>query len=376
MNCLKKTIVLSNKQDDYSALCVLTLLKSRQGTFGALRSYDLGTRSAVLGISINNKQVFKQNVEIVNNKTYNFKLDKSFDIDSKIGCVLVENIDGRLKPIVYGSSDEIKDYKSVVIDGLNNAINNVFVKRACEASVSYENPSTLNSPETESETCEENIERDVLMNKNEASEQALCLESEEIHKMEEDCLEKSLEEEFLKEEQRLGESFEESEQETITKNLVFDDDSSMKEVEEQVIFPKAHEDAKLFDSTNEEIEQDIETALNASNEFYNMISEQIDELFLKYPRENMLEQLIPESKWVKVDYENDGHFYVIGLIYEDAVLQYVCYGVPGEFSLEPPRELEKYSQWLPLNPKEPEGEGYWIMYQDADSGDAVELNFA
>ena len=38
MNCLKKTIVLSNKKDGYRALCVLTLLKSRQGTFGAFRS--------------------------------------------------------------------------------------------------------------------------------------------------------------------------------------------------------------------------------------------------------------------------------------------------------------------------------------------------
>ena len=116
MNCLKKTIVLSNKEDGYRALCVLTLLKSQMGVFGAIRAYDIGSKSLILGISVNNKQVLKQNVEIENGKTYNFKLDKSFAIDGKIGCVLVENIDGRLKPIVYGASDDIKDYKQVVVE--------------------------------------------------------------------------------------------------------------------------------------------------------------------------------------------------------------------------------------------------------------------
>lgn len=350
MNCLKKTIVLSSSQDNYKALCVLTLLKSRQGTFGSLRSYDLGVSSAILGISINNKQVLKQNVEIVNNKTYNFKLDKSFDIDGKIGCVLVENIDGRLKPIVYGSSDEIRDYKSVVVDSLNNAINNVFIKKIEEPIV----------------VSQSNCSQVVDKNEN---------KSEPVHSdvIKEDDLEENLEEEFEREVQRLDASFEKGLEK---EELDFDASSSMEEVEERVISPTIHKNAKLFDSTEEEVEKEIENALNSTNEFYNMISEQIDELFFKYPREERLEKLIFESKWVKVDYENNGHYYVIGLIYENSVLQYVCYGVPGEYSLEPPKELEKYSQWLPLNPKEPEGEGYWIMYQDADTGDAVELNFA
>ena len=41
-----------------------------------------------------------------------------------------------------------------------------------------------------------------------------------------------------------------------------------------------------------------------------------------------MSQIIPSSKWVKVDWENNGKYYVIGLIYAYDVLKYVCYGVP------------------------------------------------
>lgn len=337
MNCLKKTIVLSSKEDGYRALCVLTLLKSQMGVFGAIRAYDIGSKSLILGISVNNKQVLKQNVEIENGKTYNFKLDKSFAIDGKIGCVLVENIDGKLKPIVYGASDDIKDYKQVVVETLNNSINNLFAVK----------------------------EKAVLEEKNAPN-------FEEVIK-DEEIIEERLKEEFDKESERLGEKIEEVE-DIVSKNLTFEDDSSMQEIEEKEIEPKIIESAKLFEYDENVVEEEIKQEINRTNEFYNMISEQIDELFIRYPREERLEKLIPESKWVKVDYENEGRVYVIGLIYEDSVLQYVCYGVPGEYSIEPPRELEKYSQWLPLDPNEPMKDGYWIMYQDADSGDAVELN--
>ena len=431
MNCLKKTIVLSNKKDGYRALCVLTLLKSRQGTFGAFRAYDLKPCSAILGISINNKQVYKQNVEIVNNKTYNFKLDNSFDIDGKIGCVLVENNDGKLNTIVYGASEEIKDYKSVVVDGLNNAINNVFAKRLATVSKSSSleqsnkkfevNNENLENPKIEQisaklEETQENTfppysknypnkdmgesiakeKKDKCFPSDLETDESVDFEDDriedkkdkhikeenfssfdEIHNkgLEEKYLKETLREEFESENKRLRNEALANNFEEMAGSLTLDNSSSMEEVEEKIIEPKTHKNAELFESCAEDVEKEIQDALNKDNEFYNMISEQIDELFVKYPREERLEKLIPESKWVKVDYENDGHIYVIGLIYENGVLQYVCYGVPGEFSIEPPKNLEKYSQWLPLNPSTPEGEGYWIMYQDADTGEAVELSF-
>lgn len=110
--------------------------------------------------------------------------------------------------------------------------------------------------------------------------------------------------------------------------------------------------------------------------FYSEIKEQLATLFEKYPEETFLNEIIPNSKWVRVDYEDDGQYFIIGLIYENNKVQYVCYGSPGEYSVEPPREFKGMSQWLPLDPEKPEELGYWIIYQDADSGENVEIKIS
>ena len=108
--------------------------------------------------------------------------------------------------------------------------------------------------------------------------------------------------------------------------------------------------------------------------FYSEVKEQIESLFERYPEETFLNEVVPNSKWIKVDYENDGQYYVIGLIFENDKIKYICYGVPGEFDVLPPEELSKNAQWLPLDPQKPEDLGYWITYQDAENGENVEVD--
>lgn len=131
--------------------------------------------------------------------------------------------------------------------------------------------------------------------------------------------------------------------------------------------------SKLFESSDEEVENIINKNIHTSHEFYNLISDQLDELFNRYPREENLEALIDESKWCKIDSDIDGRYYVVGLIYVDEEIKYICYGVPGNYEIEPPSELKKYSQWLPTDPQKPYTVGYWVMYQDADTGENVLL---
>lgn len=107
--------------------------------------------------------------------------------------------------------------------------------------------------------------------------------------------------------------------------------------------------------------------------FYDELKDQLNILFDKYPEETFLTEVIPNSKWVKIDYEDDGNYIVIGLIYENDRVQYVCYGAPGEFSATPPKEFEGLSQWLPLDVDKPTELGYWIIYQDAETGENVEI---
>ena len=103
--------------------------------------------------------------------------------------------------------------------------------------------------------------------------------------------------------------------------------------------------------------------------FYDTVKTQLEKLFAKNEHYAVLERLLPDSRWIRVDYDNRGKFYLIGLIGEP--VRYICYGVPGKYSPHPPAELAGYCQWLAVNETNPLGEGFWIMYQDAASGKSV-----
>ncbi len=106
--------------------------------------------------------------------------------------------------------------------------------------------------------------------------------------------------------------------------------------------------------------------------FFDKLKPQIDKLFENNPVEENLQALIPSSKFVKVDFEDDGDFYVFGLLYdEEGNVKFVCYGVPAVFEEEPPKELSGYPVWLPLDEEKRDGFGYWLTYQDASTGEPV-----
>ena len=67
-------------------------------------------------------------------------------------------------------------------------------------------------------------------------------------------------------------------------------------------------------------------------------------------------------------------YYVVGIIYHNHDIKYICYGVPGTYENEPPVEMRHYSQWLPTDTTDPYNNGYWVMYQDADTGENIYLN--
>ncbi len=116
-----------------------------------------------------------------------------------------------------------------------------------------------------------------------------------------------------------------------------------------------------------------ETEQDDDKSFYEQVKGQIDALFEQYSSENALEELLPNSKWVRVRYENSENFYVLGLIYNDDQIQYISYGLPADNPNKPPQDLKEYAQWLPLDQSNPQGQGYWLVYQSAESGDSIEV---
>ena len=120
---------------------------------------------------------------------------------------------------------------------------------------------------------------------------------------------------------------------------------------------------------------DDETSNEQKESFYDSISEDISNLFSTHNEEEFLSQIIPFSKWVRIDNEDGDDYYVLGLIYENDQVKYICYGVPGLYTDEPPKELKGYAEWLPLDSTKENDYGYWITYQDAESGENVKASF-
>ena len=110
-----------------------------------------------------------------------------------------------------------------------------------------------------------------------------------------------------------------------------------------------------------EIEEDGKT-------FYEQISTQIDALFRKYEKDEVLENIIPNSSWVKVTYDDCGGYYVLGLLYgASGEVAYVAYGMPSNDKNIPPDDLAEFAEWLEVDANK----GYWIVYQESNGGKTV-----
>ena len=283
MGFYKKTILLSNQVSRDKGMAILTIEKTNGGIFGNIKCFDIAkTSNLVLGISVDGKQVTKQNVSLINGNVFNFKLHNDFEIDGKIGCVLAEVYSGDVNVLLWGTNGAKAEYKQNII--------NTFKE------------------EKETKTFVSN-------------EQSNRIKEQSIDKERPQVVDENLSETFSPE---------------------------------------------LFETDEEEVNQIIDKELKR-DDFFGLIDEQVDELFSKFPLDEKLGSVVPNSKWVRVDYENNGKEYILGLIYEEGDVKYICYGVPSKFDVAPPPELQPYSQWLQLDGDD----GFWVMYQDAKTGDSI-----
>ncbi len=111
----------------------------------------------------------------------------------------------------------------------------------------------------------------------------------------------------------------------------------------------------------------LDTVRFDGTNFYLSVKPQLDEIFVCFPECEDLEAVVPNSKWAKIQVE-DG-FYVVGLILDGEVVRYISYGVPATKNSCPPSEIRDVAVWLDDGKKE--GKGYWVIYQDAMTGQCL-----
>lgn len=336
MTTYKKTIVLCNPTiSNFNGNAILTLTKSGDAVFGTLKTFNIKNKpNLVLGLSQNGKQVLKQNVNLINNNSYNFKINQ-LDLNQNISCVLVEDEPTMVIPLIWGS-----DSKTQLTDEI---IENLSMQKS--------------TPQTNSQKLDLG--------------QMFELTEPEI----EELVTQQLSDEFFEDNTNATEPIileSATPEKTFEAEEIFANDSTPNYPSNFNSFNQKTESISKILSNKSIIDEEVENLnLSDSDNFYDNIAEQIEDLFSKYPAETNLEALIPNSKWAKIDYENNGNHYVLGLIYEDISLKYICYGVPGVYSDTAPNGLDNYTQWLPTNVDEPTQNGYWVMYQNALTGESI-----
>lgn len=108
------------------------------------------------------------------------------------------------------------------------------------------------------------------------------------------------------------------------------------------------------------------------NPYYEHIRNDIQDILAKFPEDKSLQNIIPNSKFVRINYA-ENKFYIVGVVFERKKEKYICYGIPDKYSKTPPKELKGYCQFIPLSMFNLSGDGYWMMFQDAVNGACVKL---
>lgn len=103
--------------------------------------------------------------------------------------------------------------------------------------------------------------------------------------------------------------------------------------------------------------------------YYEKIEKELGGIFGKFPEEKSLGQMVAGGRWAKVSYDGEKH-YVVGVIEEDGKPRYVCFGVPGKYGKRP-AEFTGYCSFIPISPFDLKGDGYWVIFQDAETGAAL-----
>lgn len=139
--------------------------------------------------------------------------------------------------------------------------------------------------------------------------------------------------------------------------------------EETPILPEEVLEAEEVLEEETPVEEEILTQrIEVSDSFWDCNKESYLEILDKNPENQILNQLIPGSRWVNVIEDN----YAFGVIYdENDIPMYLCYGFSLPWSETPPEKLEGYCQWIPLDFLMPHEEGYWVIYINANTGERV-----
>lgn len=110
-------------------------------------------------------------------------------------------------------------------------------------------------------------------------------------------------------------------------------------------------------------------ACHDGGDFYSTVRVETQKLFSRGTKEHGLGEVVPSSKWVRINYTAD-RYYVVGIIEKQNRPEFLCYGVPGRYG-NPPEKLKGLASFIPASLYDLHGDGFYVMFQSARSGEHV-----
>ena len=376
---LCKTIILSNSQNlNNNPKGILTLSNENNYTKGKIRLYNIDAlpKSTKIGLYIDEK-VYTSAIDKRPNH-YEFVLNQNIDITKSVYCALIDTSNNKQVLLEGGSFngfyfsdspfDAILEAKDPELE--EEITKSLHTPSSCECygceNCEYKKYFYDNYPAKSDNDNLNQTDYDTVYTETEVNHTTELDESNIVASDKQEPIESNPSDHKT--------NFQENVIPTLEKELIQELKSST------LSSPTDH---NLSDDTNNN--QGLEDVIVDNNptndtdlnqrekmEFLNDIVYQLDEMFLRYPEEETLTSIIPNSKFVSVDGDNP---YVLGSIYEDNIMKYIAYGVPAKYNSLPPKDLGNHYQWLPLNPRDTMSDGYFMIYQNALTGSIVEINF-
>lgn len=144
-----------------------------------------------------------------------------------------------------------------------------------------------------------------------------------------------------------------------------------------------NKELKQQDNFNNEIlQQEDKNEPSKENEktlpepdFFEQIKDSINLLISSYPHDEILETNLQNSIFVSISSQEESteksfDYYSVGILKEDDLPKYICVAFPCKANSSPPKQYEPFCQYLQIN----DNLGYFLMYQDAKTGENIIIN--
>lgn len=153
--------------------------------------------------------------------------------------------------------------------------------------------------------------------------------------------------------------------------------------DEQILLEKNGEDAYAESaSESQEAEEGVRLTENGDaahvlhpfaqnpDGYYCSVKEEVDKLFEKYPKDATLNGAFSCSAWVRLKGSENNPEFLLGVLYEDEKVKYICYALKAVDKNAPPEEIKNVSTFVPKNVFS-DAEGFFLLFQSAATGECI-----